>query len=76
MSSFILAMAMHPDILKRGQAAVDAVIGHSRLPMLADEAVGIPYVTAIVKEVLRWKPIAPLGLMPVHLLPSYVLILL
>jgi cytochrome P450 len=65
MSSFVLAMVMYPDVLKRGQVAVDAAIGHSRLPVLSDED-GIPYVTAIVKEVLRWKPIAPLGLRQAH----------
>jgi cytochrome P450 len=70
MSSFILAMTMYPDVLKRGQAAVDAAVGRDRLPMLADEAAGIPYITAIVREVLRWKPIAPLGKFRAPVFPS------
>ncbi|KIK56493.1 hypothetical protein GYMLUDRAFT_263604 [Collybiopsis luxurians FD-317 M1] len=51
--SFILAMALHPEIQKKGQEAVDCVLGETRMPELSD---CIPYVDAIINEVLRWKP--------------------
>lgn len=46
--------------MKKGQAAVDAVIGPDRLPDFGDEG-NIPYVDALVMEGLRWKPVVPLG---------------
>ncbi|KAI5117759.1 hypothetical protein M0805_000603 [Coniferiporia weirii] len=60
-SSFILAMALHPDIQTKGQAEVDRITGNKRLPSIFDKNV-LPYVNAIVKEVLRWNPAVPLGL--------------
>jgi cytochrome P450 len=60
MASFVLAMALFPDVQKKAQAEIDAVIGHSRLPTFADRS-GLPYIDAVVKEVLRWHPVAPLG---------------
>jgi len=55
-----LALVCNPDILKKGQAAVDAVVGPDRLPDFGDEG-KIPYVDAMVMEILRWRPIVPLG---------------
>lgn len=48
-------MALHPDIQKKGQEAVDEALGGERLPTFADFGT-IPYVDAIINEVLRWKP--------------------
>ncbi|THH01147.1 hypothetical protein EW145_g6967 [Phellinidium pouzarii] len=61
--SFFLAMLMHPHVLARAQAEVDAVTGGhgARLPTFEDRE-RLPYVNALVKEVLRWAPIAPMGL--------------
>jgi cytochrome P450 len=42
------------------QAELDLIIGPDRLPSISDRA-RLPYVDALVKEVLRWAPIAPLG---------------
>ncbi|KAJ3980493.1 cytochrome P450 [Lentinula detonsa] len=53
--SFILAMALHPEIQKKGQEAVDKALGGSRMPTLSDFG-SIPYVDAIINETLRWKP--------------------
>ncbi|KAJ7183013.1 cytochrome P450 [Mycena crocata] len=58
LGSFILAMTMYPDIQKKAQVAVDKVVGQSRLPDFEDK---IPYVDAVVREVLRWRPVTPLG---------------
>ncbi|KAF9499746.1 cytochrome P450 [Pleurotus eryngii] len=56
--SFILAMALHPDIAKKAQAEIDSVVG-DRLPQFSDS---LPYVDCIAYELLRWHPVTPLGL--------------
>ncbi|KAH9946929.1 cytochrome P450, partial [Amylocystis lapponica] len=56
--SFVLAMALHPlDVQKKAQAAVNAAL-QGRLPDFSHLG-RIPYVDALVNEVLRWNPIAP-----------------
>ncbi|EIN08237.1 cytochrome P450 [Punctularia strigosozonata HHB-11173 SS5] len=59
--SFYLAMTLNPEIQKRAQAEIDAVVGTDRLPTLADRD-HLPYVDALVKEVFRWNPVAPQGI--------------
>ena len=58
--TFTLAMTLYPDVQRKAQAEIDQIVGNSRLPNFSDEAT-LPYVQAIVKEVLRWHPVAPLG---------------
>ena len=53
-------MVLHPDILRKAQAEIDAAIGKSRLPTFADRS-KLPYIDAIIREVLRWRPPVPLG---------------
>ncbi|ESK85381.1 cytochrome p450 [Moniliophthora roreri MCA 2997] len=57
----IIAMLAFPDVQRKVQAEIDAVIGQSRIPTLADME-NLPYMRAVVKEVLRWRPPAPIGL--------------
>ncbi|TFY82542.1 hypothetical protein EWM64_g1477 [Hericium alpestre] len=59
--SFFLLMTLHPEIQKKGQAEIDAVVGKDRLPSLNDRF-SLPYIEAIMKEVMRWEPIGPTGL--------------
>ncbi|TFK64022.1 cytochrome P450 [Pluteus cervinus] len=61
LSFFILAMRLYPDVMKKAQAQIDTVVGRDRLPTFADRE-NLPYIRAIVKEVLRWRPVGPLGL--------------
>ncbi|KAH9847609.1 CyP450 monooxygenase [Lenzites betulinus] len=58
--AFVLAMAMYPDVQRKAQAELDSVVGPDRLPNFADRP-HLPYVNALVKEVLRWHIIAPVG---------------
>ncbi|KAI0331358.1 CyP450 monooxygenase [Cubamyces sp. BRFM 1775] len=58
--AFICAMILHPTVQARAHAELDRVIGTARLPEHADRA-ALPYVDAIVKEMLRWHNVAPLG---------------
>jgi cytochrome P450 len=58
--TFILAMTLYPEVQRKAQAELDQIVGNSRLPDFSDEAT-LPYVQAVLKEVLRWHPVAPLG---------------
>ncbi|KAJ8472750.1 hypothetical protein ONZ51_g8304 [Trametes cubensis] len=58
--AFVLAMAMFPEAQRKAQAELDAVVGPDRLPDFSDMNV-LPYVMALVKEVLRWHVVAPIG---------------
>ncbi|KAI0267113.1 cytochrome P450 [Gloeopeniophorella convolvens] len=58
---FFLAMTLHPDAQGKAQEEIDRVVGTDRLPTLADRD-NLPYVTAILCEVLRWGPVVPTGL--------------
>ncbi|KAF8314212.1 cytochrome P450 [Clavulina sp. PMI_390] len=50
--AFILAMLFHPEEL-------DRVLGHD-LPSI-DSLPDLPYFDAVLKEVLRWRPVAPIS---------------
>lgn len=60
LNSLHLAMVTNPDIQRKAHEEIDRVIG-SELPGLGDIE-RLPYIRAIIKEVLRWRPAAPLGL--------------
>ena len=59
MAFWVLAMMAYPETQARAQAELDAVVGRTRLPTLADYP-HLPYIRAMVKELLRWRPIVPL----------------
>ncbi|KAJ7890192.1 cytochrome P450 [Mycena olivaceomarginata] len=59
--TFALAMLLHPEIQERAQSEIDSVVGCDRLPTFDDKP-ALPYITALVKEMLRWNPPAPLGI--------------
>ncbi|KZV72303.1 cytochrome P450 [Peniophora sp. CONT] len=59
--TFFLAMAKYPDVQRRAQEEIDRVVGTDRLPTFADDA-DLPYVNALVKEIFRWRPTAPLAI--------------
>jgi len=61
LACFFLAMTITPSIQVKAQAELDRVIGASRLPTIEDRD-QLPYIEAIVKEVLRWHPVAPMAL--------------
>ncbi|KAK5630396.1 hypothetical protein RRF57_006111 [Xylaria bambusicola] len=60
-ATFYLAMTIYPEVQRRAQEELDRVVGYDRLPTLADRD-ELPYINAIVKETLRWHPVAPMGL--------------
>jgi cytochrome P450 len=58
--SLFLAMTLFPDVQKKAQAEIDAVVGPDRLPSFADRD-SLPYTEALVTEVLRWNVVFPTG---------------
>jgi len=60
LASFFLAMALHPDIQKKAQDEIDAVVGTHRLPEFEDRP-SLPFLEALYREVMRWRPVTPLG---------------
>ncbi|KAJ6620263.1 cytochrome P450 [Mycena sp. CBHHK59/15] len=58
---FLLAMVLHPEVQHRAQEELDAVTGPNRLPDFHDRD-SLPYIDCIVRETLRWNPVAALGI--------------
>ncbi len=61
LQTFFMAMAVNPDVQKKAQAELDAVVGPDRLPDHSDRA-DLPYINALVKEALRWAPVLPFSI--------------
>ncbi|KAL4784752.1 cytochrome P450 2D18 [Aspergillus varians] len=55
---FCQAMATYPHVQEEAQTEMDAVLSDAELPTWSDRE-KLPYVTMIVKELLRWRPPAP-----------------
>lgn len=60
MGTFFLAMACNPAAQKKAQEEIDKLIGDDRLPEYGDRP-NLPYVEALYREVMRWRPAVPLG---------------
>ena len=54
-------MALHPHVVKNAQEELDRVVGNERLPELSDWE-NLPYISALLKELLRWACPLPLGI--------------
>ncbi|KAF8977284.1 cytochrome P450 [Cyathus striatus] len=61
LAHFILAMVLFPEFQKKAQQDIDQVVGKSRLPELSDRS-SLPYVEAVMQEVLRWNTAVPSGI--------------
>ncbi|OAX32420.1 cytochrome P450, partial [Rhizopogon vinicolor AM-OR11-026] len=55
-----LAMVLYPDVQGRPRAEVNQVVKHDKIPSI-DDRVSLPYLDAVVFEVLRWHPPVTLG---------------
>ena len=58
--TFILAMVQYPDVQERARAEINQVMKNEMIPSMVDRT-SIPYIDAIIREVLRWYPPVPLG---------------
>ncbi|KAF8895098.1 cytochrome P450 [Infundibulicybe gibba] len=61
-ATFFCAMAINPDVQRKAQHEIDVVVGNGRLPESGDRP-SLPYVEAIYREIMRWRPVLPLGVM-------------
>ncbi|TCD67636.1 hypothetical protein EIP91_012201 [Steccherinum ochraceum] len=68
LQSFLVAMVLYPEVQRKAQAELDAVVGQHRPPAFDDRG-SLPYVEALIKETLRWQMVAPLGKYLLLLLP-------
>jgi len=53
-------MTLYPDVARKAQAELDAVVGTDRLPQFSDRE-NLPYINAVALEILRWHCVAPTG---------------
>ena len=58
--SLFVVMLLHPNVQKKAQEEVDFIIGRERLPTFED-CPRLPFIDAVCKELLRWRPVNPLG---------------
>ncbi|KAE9405311.1 cytochrome P450 [Gymnopus androsaceus JB14] len=58
---FLIAMVLHPEYQAKAQAEIDAVCGNDRLPNFEDHE-SLPYIEYIMREVMRWRPVVPMGI--------------
>jgi cytochrome P450 len=54
-------MTLYPNVQRKAQEELDRVVGPSRLPNFEDRK-QLLYINAVIKEMFRWHPLAPLGL--------------
>jgi len=55
-----MAMALHPEVVKKAHEEISNVVGPDRLPDFSDRDQLI-YISAIVKETMRWQATTPIG---------------
>ncbi|KAH9921876.1 cytochrome P450 [Fomitopsis serialis] len=60
-ATFVLYMLNHPQVLRKARDEIDSVVGTERMPDFDDEE-RLPYFVACVKETMRHRPLAPLGM--------------
>ncbi|KAJ5526296.1 hypothetical protein N7494_012946 [Penicillium frequentans] len=61
--TFVLACCAFPNALTKAREELDRIVGPHRSPTFQDEA-DLPYVKALMKEVLRWRSVAIIGGQP------------
>jgi len=59
--TFFLAMTLFPEVQQKAQAELDAILCGERMPEFEDRE-KLPYINALIKEVIRWYPILPMGI--------------
>ncbi|KFA56506.1 hypothetical protein S40293_01192 [Stachybotrys chartarum IBT 40293] len=59
LNTLLMASLAYPACIQRARDEIDAIFSTERLPMLGDMP-NLPYTCAVVKEVLRWRPVVPL----------------
>ena len=68
MNFFFLALTLFPQVQRRAQAEIDAVVGRDRLPTF-DDRPRLPYIEALCKELMRWQLVTPMGTVRARSIP-------
>ncbi|KAL6310525.1 cytochrome P450, partial [Sparassis latifolia] len=58
--TFILAMALFPEVERKAQEEIDIAVGGDRLPQFTDRD-ALPYVECVLQETMRWHGAFPIG---------------
>ena len=58
-------MTLFPEFQRKAQAEIDRIVGNGRLPDFRDRE-SLVYVEAIIREVQRWQPVAPVTVRYIH----------
>ena len=58
LETFFLAMTLYPEVQREAQQSIDRMC-EGRIPDFSDYD-ALPFVHALVKECLRWRPALPL----------------
>jgi len=62
MQWFFIAMALHPECMKKAQVEIDSIVGLEGDSMPGFEHIDrLPYSVALMKEVMRWNPTVATG---------------
>ncbi|KAL0571765.1 hypothetical protein V5O48_010194 [Marasmius crinis-equi] len=61
LTSLVLFLVSHPHVVQKARDQLDKVVGSDRLPTYDDEP-NLPYIVAIIKEVIRCRPATPIGI--------------
>ncbi|KZW01599.1 cytochrome P450 [Exidia glandulosa HHB12029] len=59
--AFFLCITLHRDKQRAAQEELDRVVGYGRMPVFSDRE-SLPYVNAVMLEVMRMFPVTPLGI--------------
>jgi hypothetical protein len=66
----VYALSRHQDMQRKLQAEIACVTTNSSLPLVRDIQ-QMPYLTAFVRETMRWRPVVPLGELPFYHWPFH-----
>ncbi|CAE6477386.1 unnamed protein product [Rhizoctonia solani] len=61
LTTFVLTMLLFPEKQRKAQQELDTILGPGRMPEFQDRD-SLPYIGALVMEVLRWHPVLPLAI--------------
>ncbi|KEF57227.1 uncharacterized protein A1O9_07417 [Exophiala aquamarina CBS 119918] len=55
--TMVLALARNPEVQKKARAEIDPLCGASRSPQMSKDFASLPYINAVIKEGMRWRPV-------------------
>ncbi|EAW13763.1 cytochrome P450 [Aspergillus clavatus NRRL 1] len=57
---FVLVSVLYPTVVSKAQRELDSIVGSDRMPSF-DDLDQLPFINAIISELLRWRPISPIA---------------